>query len=61
MKEGFYNLLGIAKNSTDYGIYRAFSNLIICSGSFDELINEFLFRNICYITISTDYLRIPLQ
>lgn len=37
MKKDFYDLLGIAKNSTDYEIYRAFTNLMINTDSFDEL------------------------
>lgn len=37
MEEDFYSLLGIAKNSTDYEIYRAFSNLIYAIDSSDEV------------------------
>lgn len=37
MKEDFYDLLGISKNSTDYEIYRAFTDLMTGVDNFDEL------------------------
>lgn len=37
MQEDFYDLLGIAKNSTDYEIYRAFTGIMSGNDSFDEL------------------------
>lgn len=40
MKEDFYNLLGITKKSTDFEIYRAFSNLMIDIDSLDEITKE---------------------
>lgn len=40
MKEDFYNLLGITKKSTNFEIYRAFSNLMIDIDSLDEITKE---------------------